>query len=71
MNELTCMRQHEGNHIYRFKWDDYQIHLADVVRQLLQEDCMVDVTLSASGERIHAHRIVLCACSTLFQVNKF
>ncbi|XP_020293817.1 uncharacterized protein LOC109859711 isoform X1 [Pseudomyrmex gracilis] len=67
MNEFTCMKQHEGNHIYRFKWNDYQIYLADVVRQLLQEDCMVDVTLSASGERIHAHRIVLCACSTLFQ----
>jgi hypothetical protein len=30
---------------------------------------MVDVTLSAAGQRIHAHRIVLCACSTLFQVN--
>lgn len=31
---------------------------------------MVDVTLSAAGHRIQAHRIVLCACSTLFQVNK-
>jgi len=29
---------------------------------------MVDVTLSAAGQRIHAHRIVLCACSILFQV---
>ena len=28
---------------------------------------MVDVTLAAAGERIHAHRIVLCACSTLFR----
>lgn len=30
---------------------------------------MVDVTLCAAGQRIHAHRIVLCSCSTLFQVN--
>ncbi|CAL1675979.1 unnamed protein product [Lasius platythorax] len=59
--------QRKVNQSYRFKWNDYQNHLSDVVRQLLEEDCMVDVTLSADGQRIHAHRIVLCACSTLFQ----
>lgn len=53
---------------YCFKWSDYQNHLSNVVHQLLEEDCMVDVTLCVAGERIHAHRIVLCACSTLFQV---
>uniref|UniRef100_A0A0C9QY18 Bab1_0 protein n=1 Tax=Fopius arisanus TaxID=64838 RepID=A0A0C9QY18_9HYME len=52
---------------YSFKWSDYQNHLSTVVRELLEEDCMVDVTLCVAGERIHAHRIVLCACSTLFQ----
>lgn len=59
--------QPEINQSYCFKWNDYQNHLSDVVRQLLEDDCMVDVTLSAAGERIHAHRIVLSACSTLFQ----
>ncbi|XP_029659848.1 uncharacterized protein LOC115233505 isoform X1 [Formica exsecta] len=59
--------QRKVNQSYRFKWSDYQNHLSDVVRQLLEEDCMVDVTLSAAGQRIHAHRIVLCACSTLFK----
>ncbi|XP_012279259.1 uncharacterized protein LOC105699101 [Orussus abietinus] len=59
--------QPQINESYCFKWADYQNHLSGVVRQLLEEDCMVDVTLSADGERIHAHRIVLCACSTLFQ----
>ncbi|XP_076685560.1 uncharacterized protein LOC143377765 [Andrena cerasifolii] len=59
--------QHEINQSYCFKWNDYQNHLSDVIRQLLEEDCMVDVTLAAAGERIHAHRIVLCACSTLFR----
>ncbi|XP_025997216.1 uncharacterized protein LOC105205450 isoform X2 [Solenopsis invicta] len=54
---------------YRFKWNNYQNHLSDVVRQLLEEDCMVDVTLSVAGLRIHAHRIVLCACSILFQID--
>ncbi|XP_066597084.1 uncharacterized protein [Prorops nasuta] len=55
------------NQSYCFKWTDYQSHLSGVIRQLLEEDCMVDVTLSAAGERIHAHRIVLCACSPVFQ----
>ncbi|XP_076171182.1 uncharacterized protein LOC143148591 isoform X2 [Ptiloglossa arizonensis] len=59
--------QHEINQSYCFKWNDYENHLFDVVRQLLDEDCMVDVILAAAGERIHAHRIVLCACSTLFR----
>ncbi|XP_008210950.1 uncharacterized protein LOC100121492 isoform X2 [Nasonia vitripennis] len=52
---------------YCFKWSNYQSHLSEVVRQLLEEECMVDVTLYAGGERIQAHRLVLCACSTLFQ----
>ncbi|CAK9829228.1 Protein bric-a-brac 1 [Anthophora retusa] len=65
MSEIV--NQHEINQSYWFKWNDYQNHLSDVVRQLLEEDCMVDVTLAAAGERIHAHRIVLCACSTLFR----
>lgn len=69
MSEIA--NQHEINQSYWFKWNDYQNHLSDVVRQLLEEDCMVDVTLAAAGERIHAHRIVLCACSTLFRVNNF
>lgn len=63
--------QHETNQNYRFKWNNYQNYLSNVVQQLLKEDCMVDVILSTAGQRIHAHRIVLCACSTLFQVNNF
>lgn len=59
--------QQKVNQSYHFKWNDYQNHLSDVVRQLLEEDCMIDVTLSAAGQRLNAHRIVLCACSTLFQ----
>ncbi|XP_072753644.1 uncharacterized protein [Anoplolepis gracilipes] len=65
MTDVAGQRKVTQN--YCFKWSDYQYHLPNVVRQLLEENCMVDVTLSAAGQRIHAHRIVLCACSTLFQ----
>ena len=58
----------ETNSTYCFKWSNYQNHLSGVIRQLLQEECMVDVTLYTEGERIYAHKIVLCACSALFQV---
>ena len=61
--------QNQINESFCFKWCDYQNHLSGVVRQLLDENCMVDVTISAEGEHIHAHRIVLSACSTLFKVN--
>ncbi|KAK0075165.1 hypothetical protein PV325_007282 [Microctonus aethiopoides] len=49
---------------YCFKWSDYQNHLSNVVQQLLEEDCMVDVTLCVAGERIHAHRIEVLSEST-------
>lgn len=55
--ERTCLQ-----------WEDYQNQFSGVVRQLLEENCMVDVTLSVSGQRILAHRIVLCAFSTFFKV---
>lgn len=54
--ERTCLQ-----------WEDYQNQFSGVVRQLLDENCMVDVTLCVSGQRILAHRIVLCAFSTFFK----
>ena len=53
---------------YCLKWNNYQSHVAEVFTQLLQAESMVDVTLCAEGHKIHAHRIVLSACSPYFQV---
>nr|CAD7407085.1 unnamed protein product [Timema poppensis] len=50
------------------KWTNYQHHLSESFISLLQTESMADVTLSAQGKRIHAHRIVLSVCSPLFQV---
>nr|CAD7571606.1 unnamed protein product [Timema californicum] len=49
------------------KWTNYQHHLSESFISLLQTESMADVTLSAQGKRIHAHRIVLSVCSPLFQ----
>ena len=67
---VAATSQPQIDESYSFKWSDYPSHLSGVVCQLLEEECMVDVTLVAAGERIPAHRIVLSSCSTLFQVNK-
>ncbi|GLH14797.1 Uncharacterized protein GBIM_19109 [Gryllus bimaculatus] len=52
---------------YCLKWNNYQTHIADICFQSLEAGSMVDVTLCAEGQCIHAHRIVLSACSTYFQ----
>lgn len=53
---------------YCLKWNNYQSHVAEIFTQLLQAESMVDVTLCTEGQKIHAHRIVLSACSPYFQV---
>ncbi|KAG8224609.1 hypothetical protein J437_LFUL009174 [Ladona fulva] len=52
---------------YYLKWNNYYSHLSGAFLQLLESESMVDVTLSAGGEKIRAHRIVLSACSPYFQ----
>jgi hypothetical protein len=34
----------------------------------LNKESMIDVTLVADGHMMHAHKIVLAACSTYFEV---
>lgn len=51
------------------KWSNYQAHVLGVLVELLQAGSMVDVTLCASGgEKLFAHKIVLCAASSFFEV---
>lgn len=51
------------------KWSDYQAHILSVLVQLLEAESMVDVTLCTSnGCKLHAHKIVLCAASSYFEV---
>ncbi|XP_071448261.1 uncharacterized protein [Hetaerina americana] len=52
---------------YCLKWNNYHQHISASFLQLLENESMVDVTLSAGGERIRAHKIVLSACSPYFQ----
>lgn len=53
------------------RWNNHQPNLISVFSSLLQNDQMVDVTLILDNREIHAHKIVLSACSPFFQVDPF
>lgn len=50
------------------RWNNHQPNMVSVFTSLLQNDQLVDVTLLAENNEIHAHKIVLSACSPYFQV---
>merc|ERR1719483_819424 len=49
------------------KWNNHTSTVISVMDSLLEEESLVDVTLSADGQFIRAHRIVLSACSPYFR----
>ena len=56
---------------YCLKWNNHQSTIINVMDTLLEEESLVDVTLSADGQLIRAHRIILSACSPYFRVSDF
>jgi hypothetical protein len=50
------------------KWNNHRSTLFSVFDSLLEEESLVDVTLSAEGQFIRAHRVILSACSPYFKV---
>ncbi|CAG0879347.1 unnamed protein product [Cyprideis torosa] len=49
------------------RWNNHQSTLASVFSDLLENTELTDVTLSAEGQTLHAHRLVLAACSPYFK----
>ncbi|PSN34491.1 hypothetical protein C0J52_15807 [Blattella germanica] len=49
------------------RWHNYQSSLLASLPQLLDGDDLTDVTLSAGGRNLRAHRVVLSACSQYFK----
>jgi len=52
---------------YCLKWNNYQLSLTSAFKHILEEEDFVDVTLSAQGQSLKAHKVVLSACSTYFK----
>lgn len=56
---------------YCLRWNNHHPNLIAMFSSLLLNDQMVDVTLISENREIHAHKIVLSACSPFFQVCAF
>lgn len=54
---------------FRLQWKNHSPNFVSAFTQLLDSEALVDVTLSASGKQIQAHRVVLSACSSYLQVS--
>ncbi|XP_066137930.1 protein jim lovell isoform X3 [Euwallacea fornicatus] len=52
---------------YSLRWNNHQSHILAAFEALLQAGRLVDVTLVCSETSIRAHKVVLSACSPLFQ----
>jgi len=55
------------NQEYCLKWNNHRTTILSVMDTLLEEESLVDVTLSADGQFIRAHRVILSACSPYFR----
>ncbi|CAH0577791.1 unnamed protein product [Chrysodeixis includens] len=52
---------------YSLRWNNHQPNFISMFTSLLNTQTLVDVTLSAEGKQLLAHKVVLSACSTYFQ----
>ncbi|KAJ8897227.1 hypothetical protein PR048_002573 [Dryococelus australis] len=50
------------------RWNNHQPNFVSVLKNLLNSESLVDVTLAAEGKHLQAHKVVLSACSSYFQV---
>nr|CAD7196766.1 unnamed protein product [Timema douglasi] len=56
-----------SNQQFCLRWHNYQSSLLASLPQFLDGDDLTDVTLSAGGRSLRAHRVVLSACSLYFK----
>lgn len=52
------------------EWKNQSAFLVHALSSLRQYDTLTDCTIAADGKSIKAHKIILCACSPYFRVNK-
>lgn len=59
------------NQQFCLRWNNHQSTLVQVIDNLLSSGVLVDCTLAAEGQYLHAHKVVLCACSPYLEVSYF
>ncbi|XP_055902231.1 broad-complex core protein isoforms 1/2/3/4/5 [Eupeodes corollae] len=59
-------QEHQHHQQFCLRWHNHQTSLLSSLPILLDQSHLTDVTLSAEGRTLRAHRVVLSACSTFF-----
>ncbi|XP_050308744.1 protein jim lovell isoform X2 [Anthonomus grandis grandis] len=52
---------------YSLRWNNHQSHILAAFEALLQAETLVDCTLVCAENSVRAHKVVLSACSPMFQ----
>ena len=53
----------------QLEWVNHSSQLLDGVSELLNSEDLLDVTITAEGKKIRAHRVILSAASSYFKVS--
>merc|ERR1711892_1630645 len=48
------------------RWNDFEKNISSAFRELRGDKDFFDVTLACGNEQIHAHKVILSACSSFF-----
>jgi hypothetical protein len=49
------------------RWNDFESNVSTAFRELRDQKDFFDVTLACEDEQIHAHKVILGACSSFFR----
>ncbi|KAI8431261.1 hypothetical protein MSG28_001289 [Choristoneura fumiferana] len=52
---------------FSLRWNDFHSNLSQSFHALLEGEDLVDVTLAAGGQYVHAHKLILSVCSPYFK----
>ncbi|XP_030375384.1 protein jim lovell [Scaptodrosophila lebanonensis] len=64
--QLEEQLQNENQQQFCLRWHNHQTSLLSTLPMLLDQSHLTDVTISAEGRMLRAHRVILSACSTFF-----
>jgi len=56
-----------GAEKFCLRWNDFENNVSTAFRELRDEKDFFDVTLACEDEQIHAHKVILGACSSFFR----
>merc|ERR1711872_1126278 len=63
----TTTKNEKEEEQFCLKWNDFDEDMADSFKSLREEKAFCDVTISAEGQQLEAHKMVVSACSPFFK----